>query len=126
MKLITALALLLGTAMAVPSSPYMTPDDVHRYANTRNHYSERVNSVEQPLRLEDISTRGCAVRNYGCEEGFCWNKCGSKGEWCWLALARGHGDWVTCRKGHDDDCSPSIFRDAGCGVCDKDVCGCNC
>jgi hypothetical protein len=126
MKITITLTILLGAAIAVPSSPYMTPGDVDRNAVYGEQLPERVHPLEQPLRLGGVNTRGCAVRAYGCEDGYCWDKCSSKGEWCWLALERGRGDWVTCRKGHDEDCAPTIFRDAGCGQCDKDVCGCSC
>ncbi|KAH7355217.1 hypothetical protein BKA65DRAFT_236121 [Rhexocercosporidium sp. MPI-PUGE-AT-0058] len=76
--------------------------------------------------LSNVHARSCAVREYGCEEGYCWQKCDTDGSWCWMALGRGHGDWLTCL--NDKECGPDPWgmREAGCAICDSSSCGCSC
>jgi hypothetical protein len=87
-----------------------------------------IRALEQPHPLADVSAQACAVRNYGCENGYCWNgQCGSKGEWCWLAKNGGSGGWLTC--GSDAACAPNVAVDAGCADCNvypAGTCGCSC
>ena len=42
--------------------------------------------------LSNVHARSCAVRDYGCENGYCWQKCKADGSWCWMALSKGTGD----------------------------------
>ena len=67
MKLITALAFLVGATAAIATEP-----------------------------LEEVHAQSCAARPWGCENGYCWKQCGDPGEWCWLAFDGGNGGWVTC------------------------------
>ncbi|KAH8641634.1 hypothetical protein IG631_04575 [Alternaria alternata] len=87
-----------------------------------------IQALEQPHPLADVSAQVCAVRSYGCENGYCWNgQCGSKGEWCWLAKNGGSGGWLTC--GSDAACAPNVAVDAGCADCNvypAGTCGCSC
>lgn len=67
--------------------------------------------------------------NYGCsprEGGFstCWMKCGTAGEWCWMATANGSGDWLLC--GRDSDCNPANLNRVGCSRGTCKACGCSC
>lgn len=111
MKFATALIVLIGTAVtSIQASPDLNVRAEHPLA--------------QPPAIKNVHKRSCAVRQNGCEQGYCWNQCGSGGEWCWLALQGGKGDWVTCLQ--DSDCEFGEFRDAGCGICDKPNCGCSC
>ncbi|KAJ5040307.1 uncharacterized protein L3040_005964 [Drepanopeziza brunnea f. sp. 'multigermtubi'] len=76
--------------------------------------------------LGNVHARSCAVRDYGCEKGYCWQKCSQDGSWCWMALGRGYGDWLTCLT--DAECGPDPFgmREAACSICDSSSCGCSC
>jgi hypothetical protein len=105
MKLITALMFLIDIAI------------ISTQAST-NLDADAGYSLGGPLAVNNVHKRSCAVRQYGCEDGYCWSKCDDSGTWCWLALSRGEGDWVTCL--NDSDCGPDPFRDAGCG----NACGC--
>lgn len=64
----------------------------------------------------------CAKRNFGCEDGYCWKKCGPSGSWCWLAYSRGTGGWVTCTS--DANCEKR--KDAACAVRERPHGGCGC
>jgi hypothetical protein len=70
----------------------------------------------------NLSKRGCASRNYGCEKGYCWIKCdASNGRWCWLAYNGGNGDWVTCSA--DSQCQST---GASCANPERPSGGCSC
>lgn len=111
MKLVTALIVLIGTA--VTSAQAFSAIDARAQQFLGRAFGVR-----------NVHQRSCAVRPYGCENGYCWSKCKQDGSWCWEALDRGHGDWVHCLK--DKDCGPDPFRDSACAVCDKSSCGCSC
>ncbi|PVH95643.1 hypothetical protein DM02DRAFT_600589 [Periconia macrospinosa] len=72
----------------------------------------------------DLLPRGqnCAKRNFGCEKGSCWKKCGPSGSWCWLAYNGGAGDWVGCTSDANCENRP----DAGCAAVGRDHGGCGC
>jgi hypothetical protein len=111
MKFTTGLV-LIGTAVAC-------------VAATLDGDSGRVHPLEQPFKIKNVHARACASRPYGCENGYCWDKCSADGSWCWLAYNGGYGDWITCRA--DKDCAPHPSRGAACGVCDDPKkCGCSC
>lgn len=76
--------------------------------------------------LSNVHARSCAVRDYGCENGYCWQKCKADGSWCWMALSKGTGDWLTCLSDKVCGPDPGVARDAACAICDSSVCGCSC
>ena len=112
MKLGTALIVLIGTAVT----------------STQAFFNLDARAGQHPMgrffAVKNVHQTGCAVREHGCENGYCWRKCDRDGAWCWMALNRGYGDWVRCLK--DEECGPAPFRDASCSICDKKVCGCSC
>ncbi|KAG8160058.1 hypothetical protein KVR01_010695 [Diaporthe batatas] len=61
--------------------------------------------------------------DYGCSKGYCFQKCGSSGEWCWTAWNGGLGEWRSCDS--NAQCDPSAAGSA-CGQGDCDACGCSC
>jgi len=63
--------------------------------------------------LEEVHAQSCASRDWGCEDGYCWKKCGNLGEWCWQAADAGQGSWVTCE--NDAACNINFIPSAGCG-----------
>jgi hypothetical protein len=72
-----------------------------------------------------IHKRSCAVRQYGCEDGYCWQKCNqSSGAWCWLAFNGGNGGWVTCKS--DADCKDRHDGNPSCANPEKAHGGCSC
>ncbi|PVH80327.1 hypothetical protein DL98DRAFT_532115 [Cadophora sp. DSE1049] len=111
MQFSTTILLLLGTALVS---------------------AEALSAVRGPhpvagkAQLSNVHARSCAVRDYGCENGYCWQKCKADGSWCWMALLRGTGGWLTCL--NDKECGPDPWgmRDASCAECDSSVCGCSC
>ncbi|ORY18367.1 hypothetical protein BCR34DRAFT_554105 [Clohesyomyces aquaticus] len=104
MKFTTVFLIFFSTTMASPSSP-------------PSHISGRDESISHTF--INVHKRGCAVRDYGCEDGYCWRKCNpDTGGWCWLAYNGGIGAWVTCRS--DANCALPHDGSIGCG----DGCGC--
>ena len=104
MKLVTALTVLIGTAVTSTQAS----SDLDARAG---------HPLGGPLAINNVHKRSCAVRPYGCEKGYCWQKCNQDGSWCWLALERGNGDWVHCVQ--NSDCGPDPFRDSACAICNN-------
>jgi hypothetical protein len=73
----------------------------------------------------NVHKRSCASRQYGCEDGYCWQKCDqNSGAWCWLAFNGGNGDWVTCKS--DSECKDRHDGNPSCANPEKPHGGCSC
>lgn len=118
MKLTYLLFTATQIAVALSASPAgrPSPDDGRGTVNATD-LAEGGNPLE---------ARACwNGADYGCNrDGYCWRKCGSAGEWCWLAADSGSGPWLKCVD--DKQCSPGNTRGSGCGKGDCDACGCSC
>ncbi|KAK7192443.1 hypothetical protein DPSP01_009734 [Paraphaeosphaeria sporulosa] len=110
MKLSTTLLILLDV-LAVSAVSVQAPD---------------ANEAPALHARSELHKRGCAWRQYGCEKGYCWQKCeqSSPGGWCWLAFNGGNGDWVTCSK--DSDCVDRHDNNPSCGNPTRPSGGCSC
>ncbi|KAH7138646.1 hypothetical protein B0J11DRAFT_423899 [Dendryphion nanum] len=71
-----------------------------------------------------LTKRNCAYGSYGCQGGYCWKRCGDRGEWCWQATTNGWGSWGRCSA--DADCVPAAHSDWGCAQGGCGSCGCKC
>ncbi|CAI6341360.1 unnamed protein product [Periconia digitata] len=119
----------MATATAEPVSSAVTNDclALGGLLDTRGLVgTEHRKCSDHPLQHDSLQKRSCAVRNYGCEKGYCWKKCreGKDQPWCWMAKNYGSGAWNTC--GKDSECEPSKLGASDCGVCNKGTCGCTC
>ncbi|KAF8132732.1 hypothetical protein K438DRAFT_1641960, partial [Mycena galopus ATCC 62051] len=73
---------------------------------------------------------GCACvtsAQFGCSEfngvGYCWNVCGTGGEWCWTANNGGFGGWDMCISVNHCGTDNNAYR---CGASGCARCDCSC
>ncbi|KAL8671774.1 MAG: hypothetical protein Q9224_007611, partial [Gallowayella concinna] len=93
MKLSTLLLTITQATIALSSGPIGRP--------TPNDDDRGIINATDLTAVDDndgLVARDCWFgANYGCSKGYCWTKCGTRGEWCWLATQNGNGPWFTCR-----------------------------
>ena len=73
-----------------------------------------------------LEKRACWFgRTYDCSRGYCYQRCGMNGEWCWLAADEGRGPWLTCQ--YNPDCSyKKVGVNTLCSQGNCKACGCSC
>ncbi|PSN65208.1 hypothetical protein BS50DRAFT_575275 [Corynespora cassiicola Philippines] len=130
----TTIVLLFATAVAgtaLPDGPDCLglggPLDTHDLAEGADSNDVRKCAAHPLAGLNSgLQKRDCAIRNYGCENNWCWKKCKDDGSWCWQAWNHGSGDWVTCSAAKDCDPATDRMKTTGCGKCNDSSCGCSC
>lgn len=119
MKLINLLFTAVQIAVALSADP-------SGRASPQNDGRGTIDATDLAKRENILEARACwNGAAYGCSrDGYCWRKCGSAGEWCWLAADNGSGPWLKCVD--KNQCAPGAIGTASCGKGDCDACGCSC